>query len=137
MSFLLTRINTIKLQGSDAQVRWAHTIRASQVRKLESLGLEGLATIVAPWVTDPQLDGMRVFTKHQTAVLVLNIAAYALSPAQSKWWIETRSEDPQSWLHDAWRECLKHYLAHPFPTPEDGPQIPAMGTDLPGMAIPA
>lgn len=116
-----SHVKTLPLEGTEAQVRWAKTIRQQKAEALQRLGTAGLGKALRPHIADEDLDRIGCTTIERAAAVVTGIAVHALMRKDAKWWIDNRNDAPEKWLELSARPVIDHYIANPPSWTDDQP----------------
>lgn len=125
MIWLRKEIESIALEGSARQVEWGRSLRSQKISFLEKLNNRGVLKEIRPLLIEGELQLMHCLTPERLGWLASYVVVQACHHKDARFWIDSREQDPTTWLKPAFSELQIHCLSHPlFPPYEPYPVLP-------------
>lgn len=103
----IDHILEIDLTGTERQVVWGQSVRLQQIEKLGKMGERNVLRAVRDLLTDEVLVRMKVTTPERLGQLGAMVVFQACANPEARFWIDTRAEDPTTWLLPAAEEVIE------------------------------
>lgn len=116
MAFTFTgHVKTLELQGTDAQIRWAKTIRSQRASALDKLGPSGIGKLIHPVIGkhSEELTKVGFDTPERMGAFISAAGAFILSEPQASIWIQNKHLKIPEMITEAAEKVAVEFIAHP------------------------